>query len=629
MKKTTTKKAVLSRLMMSSALLLFTAGPVATTLVSVPVASAQTSSNPVADTTSDRSITLTKYQAVDANDHGTAGDGTLQTVTNTPLEGVKFELQRVLPVSGGAQLVDPTQQKLGTDYTIDSSFTAQTLATDANGQIKWDLGTGTANDGIYIVTEVDDSGAIDPTTGKPVTVVMAANPFFVYVPQTQRGVANPGLIYNVNVQPKNVIQNALNPNKTIGTDPNPGNDSTTDSLVAGDTFYWGMTTGIPNSLYTIAKDDTTVPIFDANGNEVKNTDGSQFTITIPAGQPIYIPAGTGPDGTAYPAQSNFNMTDTLNKDLIYKGATMWVETASGWTQLNSADYTISTTTNADGTTAFKASLTAQGIKEVGSGSATDVNGVSITGPFTNIQTRIESTVAPNWDGAIPNTFDVNFQTPGGTPQTQTPPPGTEPVYYDGGFNILKEDASTKAELAGAQFMISDSAADAAANKFFATDGNLYQYNPGSTPLVDNGDGTANDTTGALPSGVKWLITTSNSNGSAAFNGLPLTFTDGNGNGVLDLDGNGLPTNGDTVTKDYYVVETVAPNGYELLKTPQKVTVTLGSHGTVALTVDDTKSTNLPFTGGTGTVLMVTVALGAIGIGTAMIVINKKHKSEEA
>lgn len=610
MKRFYSKKSVLSRVMTSSALILLTVAPIAANAIqAAPGVYAQTSSNPVADSTSDRSISLTKYQAVDANDHGAAGDGTSQTVTNDPLSGVTFTLQRVIPTSGGAQLTDPTKQKQGTDYTIDTSFAAQTKTTDSNGNITWDLGTGTANDGVYIVTETSTTGAVDTVTGQPVTVVSPTNPFFVYVPQTQRNVSNPGLIYNVVVQPKNVIQNDLNPDKTV-------DGQKTESLVAGSNFQWELTTGIPNSLYTIAKDDTTVPIYDANGNPVKNTDGSQFTVDIPAGSPIYVPAGTGPDGTAYPAQSNFSMTDTLNKDLNYQSATVQVSKDGGqtWTDLPAADFTIDAPTSANGNV-LTSSLTAAGIADVG------------TGGYNKIRTVIKTTVAQGWDGVIPNTFDVNFQTPGGTPQTQTPPPGTEPTYYDGGFDVLKEDASTKAELSGAQFMISDSEADAAAGKFMATDGKIYQYTPGSSPLTDNGDGTANDTTGVLPSGVKWIVSTSGSNGQAAFNGLPLTFTDGNGNGILDLDSNNFPTNGDTVQKDYWVVETVAPSSYELLKTPQKVTVTLGTKGTTALTVDDVKQTNLPFTGGAGTGILITVAVGAIGIGTAFVVLDRKRKAK--
>lgn len=600
--KKTLKQAIFSRMMASSTILILGGGTVAPVLVSGQVAFAATSTNPVADETSARSITITKYQATELNDHNSEGDGTLNTtVTNAKLQGVKFQLQRVKAVNSGSQLTDPTVQVEGKDYTIDSSFTAVTLTTDANGHAKFNLGNDTKNDGIYIVTEVDDSGAKDPATGKPVKVTTPANPFFVYVPQTSRGNQS-GLIYDVQAQPKNVIENALNPGKTINGKPG-------DSVVAGDSFEWELTTGIPSGLYTIAKDDTTVPVVNKNGNQLYNADHSKASVVIKAGSPLYLPAGSyfDKDGKSVQsvAVSNFNMHDTLNKDLNYKGATVWVHSAAGWVQLAKADYTVE---NKNGE--FNMNLTAQGIKEIGSDSITDVTGKNVTGPFDQISTHIETTVLAGWNGYIPNTFDVTYQTPGGKPDTQVPP--TEPGYYNGGFDIRKQDASTQADLAGAEFKIATSEANAKAGIFLASDGKSYSSSD------------------ALPSGVSYLSSTSDSKGHAAFDGLPLTWTDG-GNGVVDVDPTtGLPINGDKIQDDYWVVETKAPNGYELLKTPQKVQVTLGtaSDNTVELTVDNKKSTKLPFTGGAGQFFFITVALSSIAVGTAIIVARKKRQSNE-
>ncbi|QDK71163.1 hypothetical protein FLP15_08375 [Lactococcus protaetiae] len=169
-------------------------------------------------------------------------------------------------------------------------------------------------------------------------------------------------------------------------------------------------------------------------------------------------------------------------------------------------------------------------------------------------------------------------------------------------------------------MIATSEDNANAGKYLASDGNSY---------------TTADT---LPSGVSFLTSTSDGNGHATFDGLPLAFNDGNGNGILDwTDSNsngiidpGELSDGDTVQSDYWVVETKAPAGYELLKTPQKVTVndTTSNDSTIELTVADQKSTDLPFTGGAGQVLLVTLALGSIGIGTAIIVARKKRQSKE-
>ena len=44
-------------------------------------------------------------------------------------------------------------------------------------------------------------------------------------------------------------------------------------------------------------------------------------------------------------------------------------------------------------------------------------------------------------------------------------------------------------------------------------------------------------------------------------------------------------------------------------------------------ITDKPKTELPFTGGTGTMLLITVAVGAIGIGTAAVVMDKKRRQE--
>ncbi|WP_285122533.1 SpaH/EbpB family LPXTG-anchored major pilin [Lactococcus petauri] len=607
MEKINTKKAVLSRILTASALLMLTTGPAVSTVTSVINASADTHQS-IADDNSKRSITITKYQATSLNDHGAEGDGTSKPVTNAPLQGVKFKLQRVLPKAGGVQLVDPTQQKEGVDYTIDTTFTEQTGTTDANGQIKWDLGTGKTNDGIYLVTEVDSSGAVDPATNKPVTVTTPANPFFVYVPQTNRG-DNSSLIYDVQAQPKNVVGNDLNPSKTINGKPG-------DSVVAGNTFQWELTTGIPSGLYETAKENTTIPVVDDKGNQLYTDTAGQHAayITVQKGQPLYFDGTGGPYYDAKgqqvtpPAQSNFSMTDQLNDKLTYKNATVWVHKPTGeWIQLDSSDYTVNYSA---GNHSFTMNLTSKGIKEVGSGSVTNAQGATVTGPFDKISTHIETTVNEGFNGNVPNTFEVKYQTPGTKPGTDTP--SEKPQYYNGGFDIKKQDSKTAASLSGAEFKIATSEENARAGKFLATDGKSY-------------------TSATIPSGVTFLTATSGNDGRAEFNGLPLVWTDGNADNVVNIGPNGLPTNGDRIQQDYWVVETKAPSGYELLKNPQQVTVDLSTHDnkTIELTVNDDKSTKLPFTGGAGTGILITVALGTIGIGTAFIVMDKKRKAEEA
>ena len=74
---------------------------------------------------------------------------------------------------------------------------------------------------------------------------------------------------------------------------------------------------------------------------------------------------------------------------------------------------------------------------------------------------------------------------------------------------------------------------------------------------------------ALPAGVTLLKATSDAQGLAEFNGLALNwYTDTDGDGQQDI-GTEPTFDADDIKRDYWVVETKAPDGYELLKAPQK------------------------------------------------------------
>ncbi|WP_171004914.1 SpaA isopeptide-forming pilin-related protein [Enterococcus hulanensis] len=64
--------------------------------------------------------------------------------------------------------------------------------------------------------------------------------------------------------------------------------------------------------------------------------------------------------------------------------------------------------------------------------------------------------------------------------------------------------------------------------------------------------------------------------------------------------------------DYTLVETKAPEGYELIKSPIKVTITEGNQ-TIQVYQEDDKKTDLPFTGGTGPMLLLLIIVSGMGI----------------
>lgn len=588
------KNKNLSRILTCGALLTMAGGFFIPAVSSPAIIAHAATQEAIADDTSNRSITLTKYQATDINDHAPAGDGTATNPNRSVLQDVQFKLQRVTPINGKT-LSDPAAAKEGVDYTIDTSFPEQTNTTDKDGKITWDLKKGKANDGIYLVTEVDSSNAVDPLTGKKVEVTTPSAPFFVQVPMTNR-TSKSDLIYSVFVEPKNVIVNDIDPVKTI-------NDKFGHAVLAGNSFEWELTTKVPSGLYSEAKEETNVPMVDKNGNQLYDASGKEIIKNFKAGEFIYIepvPGETYYDSTGVAVNaadivsvSNFTMTDTLNSNLKYLSATVWALPTGDTTyvQLPTSYYTL-TAPKAGDSGLVTMTLTKEGIQNIGK--------------YEKISTHMNTRLDENFDGLIPNTFETIYQTPGGKP---TPPliPEIEPKTYTGGFDILKvEKGNDNIVLEGAVFHIATSEANANAGLFLATDGKSYTI----------ADAKANSLT--------LLTSTTDSKGHAAFDGLALTWVDGNNNGVVD-------EVGDTINQDYWVVETEAPVGYELLKSPQKITVDLKTSDDtlIELKAEDEKQTRLPFTGGAGTTLMVTIALGAITIGTATIVINKKRNNKEA
>ena len=538
---------------------------------------AHADSSAIADNTSQRSITLTKYAIQNESQLGAPGDG---TEWNNPdnlatLKNVKFKLVRVKPLEGGQPLVDASTAVEGTDYEIDTTFAPREAITDDAGQVKFDLGTGKANDGIYMLVEEDSTDVVNNTTGAATTIKYKAIPAFIYVPMTNRG-SQSGLIYDVNVYPKNEEDTPLNPIKTI-------DGMNGESLVAGQTYQWEAAFDInPGDFFYIATEDSFIEGLDPNTDYTGpgSTGGH-----VHKGDKVYM--------------DYLTVTDDLdpNQDLL--SVEMQVKDKDGnWVTLEQGtDYTFK-----EGANVMKPAgkntveLTQAGMEKVG----------TMTGA-TQMRVVYKAQVKEGWNGEIENSFTVDKKSPGLDPDHDTNP--DKPKYFDGGFDLHKVDENGD-NLAGAEFYIATSEANARAGKFLASDGQSY----------------AKET--KLPAGIHFLTTTSDAQGHASFDGLPLKwYDDVNGNGKQDMDGT-EPTFADAdIQRDYWVVETKAPTGYELVKDPIKVTVNLNTaaDATWEATVENKKQSDLPFTGAKGTTLMVSIAIGAIALGTAAVVIDKKRR----
>lgn len=557
------------------------------------------SSNAVSDNTSKRSITVWKYEINSSSELGERGDGTNPDPSKAPdlggkkmMKDVNFEVIKVKPI-GNASLTDPLKQAEGTAWEEDTSFSAIQGKTDADGKLTFDVGTGKAADGIYLVREIKDSVTGDYTytdaNGDTKKINKPMDPFFVHLPQTKRDDTGK-LIYDVHVYPKNIVTDT-ELDKTI-------EGGKGYSIKAGNDFQWEATTKLPAGLYFEADKDmiiTDVVDPDNHANKLPN-------INVSAGDEVYA--------------NYFKVSDSIDENLKLQDVEVYVldKTGKPVKLTNGVEYEVTLAGNKISSPAKVEDLTLGAKKEVVV-SLTQAGMKKVTlDEDTHLQVVYKVTTDKDFNGTIANKYGVDYLIPGQEPVTEESK--ENPEYFDGGFDIKKTDEGSTA-LKGAEFYIATSEADANGKKYLASDGKSYTLND---------DGTSTPT---LPAGVTYVTAASDDSGKAEFNGLELNwFTDDDGDGKQD------PTNPaeatwakDKIEKDYWVVETKSPSGYELIKDPQKVTVTLDTaeDTTVELTVVNKKKTDLPFTGGNGMTLMIVVALGAIVLGTTMITIEKKRR----
>ncbi|MHC5229674.1 SpaH/EbpB family LPXTG-anchored major pilin [Enterococcus sp. LJL99] len=588
MKKMKIKKTIITGLVLTNTFLAAFGG--FGILQPTVVSATESASKAIADETSTRSITIWKYQIKDSSELGNTGSGEKVETDKEVLSGIKFKIEKIT-AKDNASLTDPIKQKVGKDYELDNSFTAKTITTTTDGSAKIELGKGTSVDGIYLVTELPDDRGTSPSVAKPV------DPFFVYVPQTRRSDLS-SLIYNVEVQPKNILESLINPDKTV-------EGGKGYSIKAGQTFDWEATANIPAGLYTLTSQDMVItPIYDDNGDPIVAPNDK---LEVPKNTKLFA--------------DYFKMTDTLNQELSLKDVVVQVKKSDdNWESLSlGTDYTVTIngvdkssspiTADAGNTNKVEVSL----VKPKGTESP--VVGMEKVQAYDKIRVVYTTFTDIDYNGTIQNAFDVSFKSPGLKPVN--PDSENNPESYSGGFDIEKTGEDTKAALKGAVFHIADSKSDADTNIFLGEDGKRYGKLDGTGSLKDAQEA-------ATAANTKLLTSTTNDDGKATFNGLKLDwYTDTNSNGKQDLD---EPTFAEAdIKRSYWVVETTAPEGYELLKESKEVVVSLATKETIQLEVVDKKKTDLPFTGGAGSTLLVMIAIGAISVGTIAISIDKKRR----
>ncbi|MDR0199156.1 MAG: SpaH/EbpB family LPXTG-anchored major pilin [Streptococcaceae bacterium] len=382
-------------------------------------------------------------------------------------------------------------------------------------------------------------------------------PFIAQVPMNSTGQSG-DWNYAVNVYPKLDMSQDKGSDKMIGLADNDGSVKQ-DTIFAGADVTWNLATTFSKSM------------------RLQNDDGSY-------------------------KYGNFVLTDQLNPKLTYKSISFStavqdtddndISKLSTLTLTADTDYTLTVVNNL-----VTLQLTNSGIDKVLAAlpaTATDEKALFIANLTTTVAADYQyGQIGNTYGTAIDNAFGTDLSTPTSNPGDPDEPggggdtPGNTPEVYLGAVKIGKVDSVSKTALAGATFAIAATADNAKAGNYIQVDdatGQLYA----DSSQVPSGH-TSHD----------YAVTT-DSMGAATFGGLELT--------------DGADATGVTGTqKTYYVVETDAPEGYDLPTSP--FIVTASYDGSVISSLDnslDGNEINLPFSGGVGLVGLLLIAGTATG-----------------
>ena len=418
------------------------------------------------DTSSVREITVHAYNGT-KNNANTLGnnDGSLLTgIKAQSLSNVGFSAVKIVPASGyTVTTMDPSNSS-----TYNLSGSAVIGTTGADGTATLNIGTGSANDGYYLVTQTTSSDGITK-----------AAPFIVQVPLNYTGTSPDGSwTYDVNVYPKLDASQYTNPDETIGLNDGTNTDKQS-SIFVGQNVTWNLATNFPTSM------------------RIKNLDGS-FTY----------------------GKAEFK--DQLNSNLTYQSITFSIAlqntSTNSFSQITpltliaDTDYTLSTTKGM-----VDIILTNTGIDKVLAALA--VLPAATPGNTSMFIPNITTMVSANYTfGQIGNSFTPNLTNaygvnlnPNNIPSNDNTPTnpggGNVPDLYLGALTIKSIDSVSKTALEGETFAIATSQDNASKGKYIRQDDNGILYADIS----------------AVPSGVKTkdYTQTTDSNGQAIFFGLQL------------------------------------------------------------------------------------------------------------
>lgn len=529
------------------------------TLAFIQNTPSRVAANTVSDETSERAITLHKYTGtVGKNGTTNPPDDSTLTPENKPLKGISFNVTKVTPVAG--KTIDATDPS-----TFTKTTTTFTGTTGDDGSVTVSLGSTSAADGYYLVTELQNDA-----------IKQAADPFIVHVPMTTKTTTADGstastLTYNVNVFPKNQVNDNLKLNPTkylLVPKDNPdtpdvdeaGTETKVASVPTGSSVSWNLQIDRPADIHgseTIAGDTSTSTSTNGDGSSTSTTtkEWKTYASTLELADYLDPASMSDPEITqvviSTPNTNGGAATETtLTKDTDYKVTITEKD----------ADH--------DGKTAVVVTLTDAGIKKFAQ-AATD----------STLQATLSTKVTASSAAEVPNTFETHYHgtmTPGTDTTTEKTPgpddPGTPKVYF-GNIDITKETMSGD-PLAKATFT-------------------LYSDKDAKKPVL----GADN----------KPVTAVSGADGKVSFTGLEVDVNDKN-------------------TEKYYVVETDAPAGYDVDGQIHEVTATQDTTNDLTVKDNDNLMPNLPLTGSQARILFYAMTTGLIVVGAAGVYIIKRRQN---
>lgn len=324
-------------------------------------------------------------------------------------------------------------------------------------------------------------------------------------------------------------------------------------------------------------------------NQTLTTTKAPNTPSVFVGETVTWTIGvTVPPGIAN--AQKFAVTDVLDADLDYVENSVKVTGLASATATSGKEIPMSGNfTASENSGTLTVEFTTAGMKQLA-----DYKKINVTFD-TKVGEGILEKTEPVY--TVKNSADVEFTNKDGqTVKFET----NESQIHTGAVKIEKLDANTNTALPGAEFHIATSSQK-------AIDGDFLK-------IGANGEILDTDDAGYAEAG-DWKIT-SNEEGIAEFKGLK-TYTE---------------ADGEKTYNSYWIVETKAPEGFNLLNeavqvTFDETTAVESASYTISTTIKNTTGFTLPKTGDIGTILFTVAGVGLIGAAVILLIASRKRKEE--